>query len=127
MVIATFRTNFPEFTDVTAYPDATITFWSNLAEKQVRECVWKDVWSEGVQLYTAHCIAIAKNNTNAAAVGGVPGATSGPANSKTVGSASVSYDTVVASEKNAGWWNTTSYGRQFYALARMYGAGSVQL
>jgi hypothetical protein len=127
MDVPTFRTNFPEFADETAYPTSTITFWSNIAEKMVRLCRWDDMWENGVQLFTAHHIVIAKANTNASAVGGLPGQVSGPAQSKTVGSASVSYDTNSSLETGAGHWNLTTYGKQFIHLARLFGAGAVQL
>lgn len=127
MIIATFRTNFPEFADAIKYPDGTITFWSNIAEKMVLEKRWCDMWSEGVQLFTAHNLVLAVANQTASSTGALPGQTSGPVNSKTVGSASVSYDTQAGIEKDAGHWNLTTYGKQFIHLARMFGAGAIQL
>lgn len=127
MDIAQFRTNFPEFTDTGRYPDALITFWSTIAESQVNVCVWKLAAPFGVQLYTAHEITLAAQNQSVAANGGVPGAASGPTQSKAVGGVNVSYDTQQAAEKDAGWWNLTSYGKQFIRLSRMYGAGGIQL
>lgn len=127
MVIATFRTHFPEFASTVNYPDAMITFWSTIAEKMVRQCRWDDMYESGVELFTAHSIVLAKSNVDASAVGGLPGQVSGPTQSKTVGSASVSYDTNASLELNAGHWNMTTYGKQFIHLARLFGAGAVQL
>lgn len=104
-----------------------IEMWSGLAERQVRSCIWKETTTLAQRLYTAHCIVIDAQNTKAAASGGVPGTSGGIANSKSVGSVSVAYDSVTSSEKDAGWWNRTTYGQQFYRLVRVFGAGVIQL
>jgi hypothetical protein len=125
--IAQFRNNFPEFSDLTAYPDAVIGFWGNVAELQVRECIWKRMWCTGVQLYVAHEITLAAQNIKTAGFGGVPGTMGGVPNQKTVGAASVGYDSQSNSEKDGGYWNLTNYGKQFLRLARIFGAGAIQL
>lgn len=127
MVIADFRTNFPEFASTTAYPDATITFWSGVAEKLLDECIWKDMYTTAVQLYTAHELVLARQNVRASTAGGVPGQSEGIKNNKTVGSVSAGYDSAIQSEKDAGWWNMTNYGKQLYRLMQIFGAGVVQL
>lgn len=127
LVIAQFRAAFPEFADIVRYPDAQITFWGEFAETMVIECRWGTMWSKGVMLYVAHEITIAAQNQKAGVIGGVPGQFNGPANSKTVGSVTVGYDTQSTTEKDAGWWNSTIYGKQFIRLARIFGAGVVQL
>lgn len=126
-VIADFRNNFPEFANVTVYPDAQLTFWATVAQKMVNQCVWLDMYDTGVQLYVAHEITLAAINAKAVAVGGNPGGFSGAAASKAVGAVNVSYDTNTTSEKDAGFWNLTSYGKQFYRLMMIFGAGCVQL
>lgn len=126
-VIGKFRANFPEFVDTTKYPDSMIQFWAELAEIQVRQSIWKNAWVKGVSLYVAHEITLATQNIKANAVGGSPGQQGGIANSKTVGSATVSYDSQTSSEKDAGFWNLTIYGKQFYRLAQVFGAGGIQL
>lgn len=126
MDIATFRTNFPEFTQE-LYPDGQVTFWSDFGERMVLEKRWCSEKPMGVQLFTAHHLVLAKNNADTSASGGLPGQTSGPTASKTVGSASISYDTNSTLEENAGHWNSTTYGKQFIRLARMFGAGAYQL
>lgn len=127
MDIALFRTNFPEFNDTARYPDSMITFWSGIATKQVNACVWCDMTSTGIQLYTAHELVLAAQNFKAGAVGGTPGSSGGIANSKTVGSVTVGYDANTTTEKDAGWWNLTTYGKQFIRLARLFGAGAITL
>lgn len=127
MVIATFRAAFPEFANTSTYPDAQITFWATLAEQQVVQRIWGDVWGLGVQLYVAHEITLAAQNVQAAAVGGSPGQSGGIANSKAVGAVNVAYDAATQTEKDAGWWNRTTYGQQFIRLTRIFGAGAIQL
>lgn len=127
MIIADFRAEFPEFSDVAVYSDSQITFWATIAEKMVVACIWDDMYEFGVKLYVAHEITLAAQNAKAAASGGAPGQSGGIANSKTVGSVSVSYDSTVTSEKDAGWWNLTNYGKQFYRLTQIFGAGCIQL
>lgn len=127
MDIAVFRAAFPEFTDTAVYPAAQITFWSAVAEKLVNQDVWQDMYINAVQLLTAHEITLATQNRKAAAIGGIPGGTSGQQSSKTVGSVSVAYDTTSSAEKDAGYYNSTIYGKQFYHLTRLFGAGAMQL
>ena len=122
-----FRAAFPEFTDTVMYPDAMLDFWATLATAQVRECRWKTATNTGIQLYVAHEITLAAQNAKTAGFGGAPGTMGGVPNQKTVGAASVGYDSQVTSEKDAGYWNLTNYGKQFIRLARIFGAGPVQL
>lgn len=122
-----FRAAFPEFVDSEKYTSDQIQFWADIAVIQLQQCIWKRLWLKGVYLYTAHEITLAAQNEKISKVGGVPGTSGGIANSKTVGGASISYDTASTTEKDAGWWNLTNYGKQFIHLARMFGAGAVQL
>lgn len=127
MDIPAFRTAFPEFADTTVYPTSMINFWVTVAEAQVCQKRWKIMWTQGVNLYVAHEITLAAQNTKAAQVGGTPGQQGGIASSKTVGSVTVQYDPQTSTEKDAGYWNLTTYGKQFIRLARIFGAGAVQL
>lgn len=125
--IDTFRAAFPEFSNSSVYTTSVITFWATLAEAQVRQCVWKTQWQTGVYLYIAHEITLATQNARTAANGGTPGTFAGPANTKTVDKATVGFDSVVTSEKDAGYWNLTTYGKQFFRLCKIFGAGAIQL
>lgn len=125
--IAAFRAAFTEFSNVTKYPDAMINFWAALGQLMLIECRWRETYSYGLQLYVAHEVTLAARN---AAAGATPGGTPGKAglqSSKSVGSTSVGYDTNNTAEKNAGWWNLTIYGQQFFRLSRMIGAGALQV
>lgn len=127
MDIPLFRTTFPEFADTTVYPTPQIEFWVAVAEQQVVKNIWGKMWYLGVNLYVAHEITLASQNTKAAKVGGSPGQQGGIANTKTVGSATIGFDAATSTEKDAGYWNLTTYGKQFIRLVRIFGAGCIQL
>lgn len=124
-----FRRDFQEFQDAVVYPDQLINFWADLASTQLRDCVWKpeSVRDKGISLYVAHEITLAAQSVKAASAGGVPGVSGGVATTKTVGSVTVGYDAQTTSEKDAGYWNLTNYGKQFYRLMRLFGAQCIQL
>jgi hypothetical protein len=126
-VVADFRKAYPEFTDTVKYPDTLIQGWATLATAMVNPCAWKSQTCLGINLYVAHEITLEAQSVAAANIGGTPGGQAGVVNTKTVGSVTVGYDTQQTQEKNAGWWNLTTYGKQFYRLARIFGAGVVQL
>lgn len=125
--IGKFRTSFPEFADTSEYPPTMVDFWLTLAEKQVRQKVWCGCWVQGVSLYLAHELVLAAQAAKSAKAGGVPGTMGGVPNTKTVGSVTVGYDSESTSEKDAGYWNLTNYGKQFIRLARIFGARPIQL
>lgn len=127
MDIGAFRVEFPEFADTVAYSSAQIEFWASVAELQVRETIWGDMWATGVKLYVAHEITLAAQNAKTSKFGGAPGTFGGVPNNKTVGSVSVQYDSTSTAEKDAGYWNLTNYGKQFIRFARIFGAGVIQL
>jgi uncharacterized protein YjlB len=125
--IPAFRAAFPEFAATSVYPDGMIAFWASVAEAQVRQRAWGGQWQNGVYLYIAHEITLAAQAQKTAKFGGAPGTFGGVANTKTVGGSTVGYDAATTTEKDAGYWNLTNYGKQFIRLARIYGAGAAQL
>lgn len=116
MNIPQFRIDFPEFADVVRFPDATISFWSAIGEQQISADRFGGLYVQAVELFTAHNIKIVSQKNSGGALA-----------SKTVGSVSYSYDTASSMTPGAGHWNQTTYGRQYIQLARMIGAGCVQL
>jgi hypothetical protein len=77
----------------------------------------------GLELLVAHYITLNKKQADAAAAGALPGLAEGVISSKSVGPASVSYDTQLTGEPGAGHWNLTTYGQRYYRLAEMMGSG----
>lgn len=115
--VSEFRSRYPSFTE-DEYPDAAVSVRIDLAEKFFAG------WDEAVQdhavgLYVAHYLTAHGSSHSAPAMGIVSG--------KSVDGASVSYDTGTASEQGAGFWNSTTFGRELYQLMRIFGAGAVQL
>jgi hypothetical protein len=124
---ANFRSSFPEFCDPGKYPNQLIEFWAKIAKDVVADDKFGDTAEEVTELFIAHNLVLQSQSRTAAAAGGAPGGSSGVISSKSVGSVSVSYDTTAGSERNAGHFNQTVYGRQFIYLSRLYGAGAVQI
>ena len=124
---ASLRAALPELVDATVYPDATIGFYIGLSAKLMDEGRWGDLFDYGQTLFVAHRLVLSGRRVEAAAFGGAPGEASGPISSKSIDKVSVSYDTSTASEENAGFYNLTSYGQEFFRLVRMIGAGPIQV
>lgn len=124
---ATFRTAFPEFADASAYPDATITTWIGFASKLLSVDRWSELLDLGTSLFVAHNLILATRDIAATSRGGAAGSGSGVVASKSVDKVSVSYDTGAATISGAGAWNLTTYGVRYLQLARMVGAGAVQI
>lgn len=121
------RTDFPEFSSLQSFPDAVVNFWLGVAGKMLIASRWGDMLSVGIELYAAHNIVLDAQSTLTAAVGGIPGVSKGPVSGESIDKGSVSYDSVTASESGAGNWNLTTYGSRFIRLAKMFGAGGLQV
>lgn len=124
---ADLRRDFPEFADAAKYPEPMVQFWLNLAVLSLPELRWGDWWAIGQELFAAHQLVVAANNIKVAGRGNTPGVVSGPVASKSVDKVSVSYDAGAVALTDGGFWNLTTYGIQFLQMARMVGAGGVQL
>ena len=126
MDVAQFRLDFPEFASETFYTDSMVNFWASIAEQMVDVSRWGGMYTMGISLYVAHNLVIQRRNI-AGATAGTSGLSTGVMSSKSVGSVSVSYDNQIVTMPNAGQWALTVYGLQYLQLARMIGAGAVQL
>lgn len=127
ITIAQFRADFPEFANVPKFPDSELTFWMNLGLLLINECRWGEVAPYGVELYMAHNLALEAMAKKQAAAGGIPGASSGMLNSKSVDKVSAGYDTTSVAEEFGGSWNLTTFGMRLYRLYQQFGAGPVQI
>ncbi len=129
ITVEIFRRMFRAFRDVEDYPDMNVQLYVDLASRLLLPPVWRDqaLLARCQGLFAAHFLVLDKRDENAAEAGGVPGNASGVVASKSVGSVSVSYDLASGMEMNAGHWNTTTYGRQFYRWVRLVGAGPAQV
>lgn len=122
--LASFRADFPEFA---ASPDPRVNFWLVIASKMLNVDRWGDLIDHGQELFVAHHLALDSENAAAAALGGAVGQNTGPLSSQSVDKVSEAFDTGASSIADAGHWNLTTYGTQFYALWRMMGVGGIQL
>lgn len=123
-----FRTAFPPFCDTTRYPEDQIAFRLNLADVLLSEKITgKDLFPYFVELFVAHYMVLWAADSRAMAVGGAGGASGGVASSKSVDKVSFSYDTGATLNPDAGFWNNTRYGAEFWQLIMMFGAGGIQL
>lgn len=123
---AQLRSDFPEFANPVTYPDSLVNTWLTVAASLVNATRWAELTNIGMELVTAHHLALSARDQAAAAVGGVPGEMTGPTSAKSVDKVSKSYDTGAASLSDAGFWALSSYGIRFLSLARMMGAGGYQ-
>lgn len=126
MDIALFRAQYPEFADPVAYPDVVINRHLAIAVKRLPESRWADLLDDGIGLYIAHYLALG-DRAKAAVTNGTAGQVEGLETQKTVDTVSVSMDVSAVTIADAGMWNSTSYGIQFYQLMMIVGAGGVQL
>lgn len=122
-----FRTALPEFTDANRYPDSGIDFWLGIATLQLNAARWSTMLDHGTMMFVAHQLALEAKAQATAANGGIPGGDVGPVNNKSVDKVSVGYDSQAGIELEAGHWNLSVYGTRFIKLARMMGAGPLQV
>lgn len=120
---AKFRTDFPEFSDTVKYPDGVITFWLGVASTCLPSDRWDTLLDHGTELFTAHHVVISSRETTSTNTGAV----TGPHSAEAVDKVSYSMDSQAVTIADGDFWNMTSYGIQFLRLARMIGAGGIQV
>ena len=124
---SSFRESMPMFEDVSLYPSAQFNFYLTMGKKLLPESRWDDLLDEGLTFYVAHYLTLYQRSMLASDVGGDVGKVVGNETSKSVDSVSKSMDVSSVSLTDAGYWNQTTFGIQFLQLARMIGAGGIQL
>lgn len=129
-----FRSIFREFAEPDTAPDDAITFYIGLAQNFLNGSNssvgqrWDDASLDyGIGLFVAHHIAISQRAVATAQAGGIPGDIRGASTAKATDKVSQSYDVSVATFENEAFWNGSIYGVRLVDLARMFGAGGVQL
>lgn len=122
-----FRAAYPEFKDSGAYPLAQIDLLIVLSGKMMNAERWGDLLDHGAGLFVAHSLALSARAAKDAEFGKIPGQASGIVTNKSVDKVSVGYDSSSVAEEGAGAWNLTTYGQQYIRLARLLGAGPVQV
>jgi hypothetical protein len=122
----TFRSHFPEFGDTTKYPDSQVQFYLDMSSAALDPLVWVTLIQPGVELMTAHMLALSAYAMQGSG-NGVPGLAKGLMTNKSVSKVSVGYDVNVTAMEGAGPWNYTMYGQRFYWLMRMVGIGGYEV
>lgn len=122
-----FRETMPVFADPAQYPTFQFNFYLNLGKKLLNEDRWEDLLDYGLTLFIAHYLTLYKRGMDAASVGGDAGKIVGNETSKAVDSVSKSMDVSGVIITDAGHWNQTTWGVQFYQLMLMASAGGIQL
>lgn len=118
---------FPEFSDAAKYPQASFTFWQGIAALRLRADRWCKLLDHGSMLFIAHNLVVQRRNAAAAAKGKTVGSIEGPTTAKSIDKLSKSQDTSAVTLAEAGDWNASTYGVQFWQLAQMVGSGGRQL
>lgn len=135
---ATFRADFPEFGNNSQYPPSVVTYYLTLGGLLLNVARWgrgsttassppTTLYDMALGLFVAHHIVLEYQAQKAAAMGAPPGTNPGAVASKGVGPISISYDNGATALERAGHWNLTVYGKRFFQLADMAGAGPTQI
>ena len=129
-----FRQTFPAFADPGKFPDLQLNYWITVANNFLNGSAdscngdrWGVNLDYGIGLFMAHHLSLDARDAVTVAAGGIPGELVGPASAKAVDKVSKSMDTHAVTFEDEPFWNLTRYGIQFLTIARMVGAGGVQL
>jgi hypothetical protein len=122
-----FRENYPAFANAETYTAEQIDYYLSLAVLLLNASRWSTLLDLGTSMFLAHNLVLEAKNKAAADNGAMPGGDVGPVNNKSVDKVSVGYDTAAGIQEGAGHWNLTNYGTRFIQLARMVGAGPIQV
>lgn len=123
-----FRETFPQFSNTTTYPNTSIQMRLTLADVLMSESRFgTDIFPYVVCLFVAHYMALQAADNRSSAAGGVGGANTGIMTAKSVDKVSASYDASNTLNPDAGFWNNTRYGSEFWEYLMIFGAGAIQL
>ncbi len=123
-----FRGAFQQYADEKKYPTSVIQMRLVLADTLLSEARFgEDIFPYVVGLYVAHYLYLYAADMRGVAVGATGGANSGVQTSKSVDKVSVSYDASATLDPNAGFWNNSRHGSEFWEYLMIFGAGAVQL
>ena len=124
---STFRQTMPAFASVDDYPSAQFNFYLKLGVKLLPESRWDDLLDDGLTFFVAHYLVLYARDMAMVDVGGIAGKIIGNETAKSIDSVSKSMDVSGVLMTDAGHWNQTTFGVQFYQLMQMIGAGGIQL
>lgn len=131
LTVARFREMFPQFTEE-LFPEGRVAFWLTLAGKQLSPARFDDCYPEGCCLYAAHHLTLERAAAKSTDGTGGMDAAAGPvvSSSKAVGGVSLSESRAGAAatgSPTAGHFNDTVYGKQYWQLVQLVGAGGLHV
>lgn len=138
ITVAQFLADVPELnttstTDPTKVqiPTSAIQYWLNIATALLNVERWGGSTSTtyylGIEMFTAHNVileALAQRDMDMA---GIPGVATGMVAGKSAADVQINYNNAAVLELDASHYNFTVYGIRFIRLARMFGAGPIQV
>ena len=125
--VTEFRADFPQFQDETKFPTPVIEFRLGLADLILSETKHDTLFKYMVGLFVAHHLSLWWQDQREIIAGGAGGASKGVVSSKSVHDVSVSYDTSMTMNPDAGFWNLTRYGQEYWQCFQLFGMGGRQL
>lgn len=127
-----FLEDYPPFKNKTTgnnfVPSAMMNTLLSMCNDIVSPDRWGEVWRLAAGLFVAHYATLylktiqnSPEGSNNMAQASASGQMFGVVNSASLGDASVSYDTSIATNLTTNWgqWNLTAYGQQYASLAKM--------
>lgn len=124
---SSFLENYREFSKASIYADEDVAYYLALAGLMLNADRWGPMIDIGTELFVAHHLSLETMARAEAKRGLPPGAARGALSGSSVDKVSYSYDTTSVSEADAGHWNLTIYGKRYWRLVQMHGAGPVQV
>lgn len=131
--VSDFLSFYPQFgTDSSGnyiVPETVIQNFVNMASASIQQTRWRSWWTFGMATFIAHFCTLyletmADPNSGAAAVFEA-GRAQGVVSNEDVGDVSYSADVNIGAVDGWANWNSTSFGRQFAARARIVGKGGM--
>jgi hypothetical protein len=124
--VGQFRTNHPGFANTATYPDVVVQMFLDVGSILVRPERWHSLTAFGVELFTAHMLALQQMAIQGTQGGGIPGQARGLMTSKSVSKVSVGSDYSMIGFEGWGTFNLTLYGQQFAFYAELFGTGGYE-
>jgi len=129
-----FDTSTETDTDLVSVDPNSILFWATVAFAMLNAQRWTAdgdpntvVYNLGLEMFTLHHVTLDILAARDMDMAGVPGVATGVVAGKSAGDVAISYSPQATIELDAGHWNYTSWGSRFIRLARMMGAGPLQV
>jgi len=117
---ADIRARYPEFSNVTTFPDARIQVFIDDAELELAPDEWGNSYNRGMSALTAHFLSLATMSSKG---GGVSGSL-GPIAARSIGDVSVSFGGMGGGlTQMENYFLTTPYGQDYWRMVQLYGVG----